>query len=117
VRFSDQENIGDSFMATVRPTRLADNGSRTATRFVSAERSRRSDSHLDGHLALHGHAVPRAPLHLWLPAAGGSNCGIIGPHASADVNGVSYWMSQGCVLHVFDGTVKKIALHGAGLRL
>jgi hypothetical protein len=37
----------------------------------------------------------------------GANCGIIGPHASADVNGVSYWMSKDAFF-VFDGTVKKI---------
>ena len=37
----------------------------------------------------------------------GANCGCIGPHASADVNGVSYWMSKDA-FYVFDGTVKKL---------
>jgi len=37
----------------------------------------------------------------------GANCGLIGPHASADVNGVSYWMSKDDFF-VFDGTVKKL---------
>jgi hypothetical protein len=37
----------------------------------------------------------------------GANCGCIGPHAAADVNGVSYWMSKDAFF-VFDGTVKKI---------
>jgi hypothetical protein len=37
----------------------------------------------------------------------GANCGCIGPHASADVNGVAYWMSKDAFF-VFDGTVKKL---------
>jgi uncharacterized membrane protein YgcG len=37
----------------------------------------------------------------------GANCGIIAPHASADVNGVAYWMSKDAFF-VFDGTVQKI---------
>jgi hypothetical protein len=37
----------------------------------------------------------------------GANCGLIGPHASADVNGVAYWMSKDAFF-VFDGTVKKL---------
>jgi hypothetical protein len=37
----------------------------------------------------------------------GANCGCIGPHASADVNGVAYWMGKDA-FYVFDGTVKKM---------
>jgi hypothetical protein len=36
-----------------------------------------------------------------------SNCGVVGPHAAIDINGVAYWM---CIkgFFVFDGTVKKL---------
>ena len=38
----------------------------------------------------------------------GANCGLIGPHASADVNGVAFWMGKDAFF-MFDGTVKKLA--------
>jgi len=38
----------------------------------------------------------------------GSNCGLIGPHSSADVNGVAFWMGKDAFF-MFDGTVKKLA--------
>jgi hypothetical protein len=37
----------------------------------------------------------------------GANCGCVGPHAAADVNGLAFWMSQEA-FYVFDGTVKKL---------
>jgi hypothetical protein len=37
----------------------------------------------------------------------GTNCGCIGPHAAADVNGLAFWMGTEA-FYVFDGTVKKM---------
>jgi hypothetical protein len=37
----------------------------------------------------------------------GANCGCIGPHAAADVNGLAFWMGSEA-FYVFDGTVKKM---------
>ena len=37
----------------------------------------------------------------------GSSCGAISPFCWAEVNGVSYWMSQ-TAFYVFDGSVKKL---------
>ena len=38
----------------------------------------------------------------------GSNCGLIGQHALAFVDGSVYWMSDQGAFFVFDGTVKSL---------
>jgi hypothetical protein len=104
VRFSDQENIGD-FVATATNTaggqRLTD-----GNEIISAVRSR-GQILIWTDTALHGQQYLGPPYTFGFQQLG-ANCGIIGPHASADVNGVAYWMSKDAFF-VFDGTVKKLA--------
>ena len=103
VRFSDQENIGD-FVATATNTaggqRLTD-----GNEIVSALRSR-GQILIWTDTSLHGQQFLGPPYTFGFQQLG-ANCGIIAPHASADVNGVAYWMSKDAFF-VFDGTVKKI---------
>ncbi len=103
VRFSSQEAIGD-FVATATNTaggqRLTD-----GNEIVSAVRSR-GQILIWTDTALHGQQFLGPPYTFGFQQLG-ANCGIIGPHASADVNGVAYWMSKDAFF-VFDGTVKKI---------
>lgn len=104
VRFSDQENIGD-FVATATNTaggqRLTD-----GNEIVSALRSR-GQILIWTDTSLHGQQFLGPPYTFGFQQLG-ANCGIIAPHAAADVNGVAYWMSKDAFF-VFDGTVKKIA--------
>jgi hypothetical protein len=103
VRFSDQENIGD-FVATATNTaggqRLTD-----GNEIISAVRSR-GQILIWTDTALHGQQFLGPPYTFGFQQLG-ANCGIIGPHASADVNGVAYWMSKDAFF-MFDGTVKKL---------
>jgi len=103
VRFSSQENI-NNFVATATNTaggqRLTD-----GNEIISALRSR-GQILIWTDTSLHGQQYLGPPYTFGFQQLG-ANCGIIGPHASADVNGVSYWMSKDAFF-VFDGTVKKI---------
>jgi hypothetical protein len=103
VRFSDQENIGD-FVATATNTaggqRLTD-----GNEIIAALRSR-GQILIWTDTSLHGQQYLGPPYTFGFQQLG-SNCGIIAPHAAADVNGVAYWMSKDAFF-VFDGTVKKI---------
>jgi hypothetical protein len=103
VRFSDQENIGD-FVATATNTaggqRLTD-----GNEIISALRSR-GQILIWTDTSLHGQQYLGPPYTFGFQQLG-ANCGIIAPHAAADVNGVAYWMSKDAFF-VFDGTVKKI---------
>jgi hypothetical protein len=103
VRFSSQENINE-FAATATNTaggqRLTD-----GNEIITAVRSR-GQILIWTDTSLHGMQFLGPPYTFGFQQLG-ANCGIIGPHASADVNGVSYWMSKDAFF-VFDGTVKKI---------
>jgi hypothetical protein len=103
VRFSDQENIGE-FEPTATNTaggqRLTD-----GSRIVSAIRSR-GQILIFTDTSLHGMQYVGPPYTFGFSQLG-TNCGLAGPHAVADVNGVAMWMSLGA-FYVFDGTVKKI---------
>jgi len=103
VRFSDQEDIND-FVATATNTaggqRLTD-----GNEIVSALRSR-GQILIWTDTSIHGQQFLGPPYTFGFQQLG-ANCGIIAPHASADVNGVAYWMSKDAFF-VFDGTVKKI---------
>ena len=103
VRFSSQEDIND-FVATATNTaggqRLTD-----GNEIISALRSR-GQILIWTDTSLHGQQFLGPPYTFGFQQLG-ANCGIIGPHASADVNGVAYWMSKDAFF-VFDGTVKKI---------
>ena len=103
VRFSDQNDIND-FVATATNTaggtRLTD-----GNEIVSAARSR-GQILIWTDTSLHGQQFSGPPYTFSFQQLG-ANCGLIGPHAAADVNGVAYWMSKDAFF-VFDGTVKKI---------
>ena len=104
VRFSNQEDI-NTFVATATNTaggqRLTD-----GNYIVSALRSR-GQILIWTDTALHGMQYLGPPYTFGFQQLG-ANCGLIGPHASADVNGVSYWMAKDAFF-VFDGTVKKLS--------
>lgn len=103
VRFSSQENIND-FVATATNTaggqRLTD-----GNEIISALRSR-GQILIWTDTSIHGQQFLGPPYTFGFQQLG-ANCGIIAPHASADVNGVAYWMSKDAFF-VFDGSVKKI---------
>jgi hypothetical protein len=103
VRFSSQEDIND-FVATATNTaggqRLTD-----GNEIVSALRSR-GQILIWTDTSVHGQQYVGPPYTFGFQQLG-ANCGIISPHAAADVNGVAYWMSKDAFF-VFDGTVKKI---------
>ena len=103
VRFSAQEDIND-FVATATNTaggqRLTD-----GNEIITALRSR-GQILIWTDTSIHGQQFLGPPYTFGFQQLG-ANCGIIGPHASADVNGVAYWMSKDAFF-VFDGTVKKI---------
>jgi hypothetical protein len=103
VRFSSQENIND-FTPTATNTaggqRLTD-----GNEIISAIRSR-GQILIFTDLSLHGQQYLGPPYTFGFQQLG-ANCGIMGPHAAADVNGVAYWMGKEAFF-VFDGTVKKL---------
>lgn len=103
VRFSNQEDI-NTFTATATNTaggqRLTD-----GNRIISALRSR-GQILIWTDTALHGMQYLGPPYTFGFQQLG-VNCGLIGPHASIDVNGVAYWMSKDAFF-VFDGVVKKL---------
>ena len=103
VRFSSQENIND-FTPTATNTaggqRLTD-----GNEILSAIRSR-GQILIFTDLSLHGQQYLGPPFTFGFQQLG-ANCGIMGPHAAADVNGVAYWMGKEAFF-VFDGTVKKL---------
>jgi hypothetical protein len=103
VRFSNQEDI-NSFVESATNTaggqRLTD-----GNHIVSAERSR-GQILIWTDTALHGMQYIGPPYTFGFQQLG-SNCGLIGPHASADVNGVSFWMGKDAFF-MFDGTVKSL---------
>ena len=103
VRFSNQEDLED-FVATATNTaggqRLTD-----GNEIITALRSR-GQILIWTDTSLHGMQYLGPPYTFGFQQLG-ANCGCIGPHASADVNGVSYWMSKDAFF-VFDGTVKKL---------
>jgi len=103
VRFSDQENI-TTFTETATNTaggqRLTD-----GNEIISAIRSRGQILiHTD--TSLHGMQYIGPPYTFGFQQLG-VNCGLIGPHASIDVNGIAFWMGKDD-FYMFDGTVKKI---------
>lgn len=103
VRFSNQED-----MNTFTPSAINTAGGQRLTdgnEIVSALRSR-GQILIWTDTALHGMQYVGAPYTFGFQQLG-ANCGLIGPHASADVNGVAYWMSKDAFF-VFDGTVKKL---------
>lgn len=104
VRFSDQENITEfepSATNTAGGQRLTDGST-----IVSALRSR-GQILIFTDTSLHGMQYIGPPFTFGFQQLG-TNCGLIGPHAAVDANGVALWMSRDS-FYVFDGTVKKLA--------
>jgi len=103
VRFSDQENITD-FVPTATNTaggqRITDGNT-----IVTAIRSR-GQILIFTDTSVHGQQYLGPPYTFGFQQLG-ANCGCIGPHAAADVNGVAFWMGRDAFF-MFDGTVKKI---------
>jgi hypothetical protein len=103
VRFSDQENITE-FVATATNTaggqRLTDGNT-----IITAVRSR-GQILIWTDTSLHGQQYLGPPYTFGFQQLG-ANCGCIGPHAAADVNGIAFWMGRDAFF-TFDGTVKKI---------
>jgi hypothetical protein len=103
VRFSNQEDINTweaSATNTAGGQRLSD-----GNRIISALRSR-------GQILIFTDSSLQAMQYVGPPYTFSfqqlsSNCGVVGPHAAIDINGVAYWM---CIkgFFVFDGTVKKL---------
>jgi hypothetical protein len=103
VRFSSQEDIGN-FAETATNTaggqRLTD-----GNQIVTAIRSR-GQILIFTDTSLHGMQYIGPPYTFGFQQLG-ANCGCIGAHAAADVNGLALWMGQEA-FYVFDGTVKKL---------
>jgi len=103
VRFSDQDDIS-VFTSTATNTaggqRLTD-----GNYIVSAIRSR-GQILIWTDTSLHGMQYLGPPYTFGFQQLG-ANCGLIGPHAAADVNGIAYWMAKDAFF-LFDGTVKKL---------
>jgi hypothetical protein len=103
VRFSNQEDINsfeESATNTAGGQRLTDGG-----RIYSALRSR-GQILIFTDRSLHAMQFIGPPYTFGFQQLG-ANCGIIGPHASVDVNGLAFWMGTEA-FYVFDGTVKKL---------
>lgn len=103
VRFSNQEDI-NVFDSTATNTaggqRLTD-----GNLIISATRSR-GQILIWTDTALHGMQFIGPPYTFGFTQLG-ANCGVVGPHAAVDVNGVAYWMSKDAFF-VFDGVTKKL---------
>lgn len=103
VRFSNQEDI-NTFTETVTNTaggqRLTDGST-----IVTAVRSR-GQILIFTDTSIHGMQYVGPPYTFGFTQLG-TNCGCIGPHAAADVNGLAFWMGTEA-FYLFDGTVKKI---------
>ena len=103
LRFSDQEDI-NNYTPTAENTagslRIAD-----GSRIIAAERSR-GQTLVWTDTSLHSLQFIGPPFTFGLRQLG-QNCGIIGQHASIDLNGNSFWMSKDS-FYLFDGSVKKL---------
>jgi hypothetical protein len=103
VRFSNQEDINnfvESATNTAGGQRLNDGEA-----IISGIRSR-GQVLIFTNSALHSMQYLGPPYTFGFQQLG-ANCGIVGPHAAIDVNGIAFWMGQEA-FYAFDGTVKKM---------
>lgn len=103
VRFSNQEDINnfeERATNTAGGQRLTD-----GSRIITAVRSR-GQILIFTDTSLHGMQFIGPPYTFGFQQLG-ANCGCVGPHAAADVNGLAFWMGPEA-FYVFDGTVKKL---------
>ena len=104
VRFSNQEDVNtfqESATNTAGSQKLTDGST-----ILSAVRSR-GQILIFTDTSLHAMQYIGPPFTFGFQQLG-ANCGCIGPHAAADINGVAFWMGPEA-FYVFDGTVKKLA--------
>jgi hypothetical protein len=103
VRFSNQEDVNtfvESATNTAGGQRLSD-----GNRIISGIRSRGQILIFTDN-ALHGMQYVGPPFTFGFQQLG-TNCGLIGPHAAVDVNGIAIWMGPEDFF-IFDGTTKKL---------
>jgi hypothetical protein len=103
VRFSNQEDIStfvESATNTAGGQRLSD-----GNKIISGIRSRGQILIFTDN-ALHGMQYVGPPFTFGFQQLG-TNCGLIGPHAAVDVNGIAIWMGPEDFF-IFDGTTKKL---------
>lgn len=103
VRFSSQEDVStwvETATNTAGGQRLTD-----GNKIISALRSRGQILIFTDN-SLHGMQYIGPPFTFGFQQLG-ANCGLIGPHAAVDVNGIAFWMGQEDFF-LFDGTVKKL---------
>lgn len=103
VRFSNQEDINtfvESATNTAGGQRLSD-----GNKIISGIRSRGQILIFTDN-ALHGMQYVGPPFTFGFQQLG-TNCGLIGPHAAVDVNGIAIWMGPEDFF-MFDGTTKKL---------
>jgi hypothetical protein len=104
VRFSNQEDVNtfaESATNTAGSQKLTD-----GSEILSAIRSR-GQILIFTDTSLHAMQYIGPPFTFGFQQLG-ANCGCIGPHAAADINGVAFWMGPEA-FYTFDGTVKKMA--------
>lgn len=103
VRFSNQEDLNtfvESATNTAGGQKITD-----GNRIVGAVRSRGQILMVTDN-ALHGMQFVGPPYTFGFQQLG-TNCGLIGPHALVDVNGIALWMGFEDFF-IFDGTVRKL---------
>jgi hypothetical protein len=103
VRFSNQEDIytfAESAINTAGGQRLTD-GSTIVTAFRS-----RGQIIILTDTAIHGMQYVGPPYTFGFQQLG-TNCGCVGPHAGADVNGMAFWMGTEA-FYMFNGTINKL---------
>jgi hypothetical protein len=103
VRFSNQEDVNtfvESATNTAGGQRLSD-----GNKIISGIRSRGQILIFTDN-ALHGMQYVGPPFTFGFQQLG-TNCGLIGPHAAVDVNGIAIWMGPEDFF-IFDGTTKKL---------
>jgi len=103
VRFSNQEDVNTFVEAatnTAGGQRLSD-----GNKIISGIRSRGQILIFTDN-SLHGMQYVGPPFTFGFQQLG-TNCGLIGPHAAVDVNGIAIWMGPEDFF-IFDGTTKKL---------
>ena len=104
IRFSDQEDITDYQPTSINTagTFRIDNG----TQIIGATKGK-------DYIMIHTNTAAYVTQFVGPPFTFsirqvGANCGLIGQHSSAFVDGAVYWMSDEGGFFVYDGTVKKL---------
>ena len=106
VRWSDQENFGIADVSAWAPSDLNTAGDTLLTegsRIIGVQRSRNSIN-IWTDKAMYTQTFVGPPFIFAFNMAG-TNCGLIGPHAAIDYDGISYWMGESN-FYMYDGRVR-----------